>query len=110
MFAKVIPHPTLENVQLVTKPSRLVTFDVVSNPSHSTAKIQEFLTESHSISDELYQAITEDEEIFLEEGLDLGLGTTCACDLSSSKYECSSYIRQLIEEQFTSLNNLRFII
>lgn len=106
LFAKVKPHSSLPNVLEVMNPSRLITFDVVSNPSHSSARIQEFLTEGQ-VSPELYTAITEDEELVLE-GLDDFNG--CTCDLTSSKYECSTYIKQLIEEQFKTLNNLKFIV
>lgn len=91
----------------VTSPSRLITFDTVSNPSHSSARIQNFLTEGETLSEDLYTAITEEEEMVLEGLTDFD---GCACDLSSSKYECSAYIRSLIEAEFKTLNGLKFIV
>jgi hypothetical protein len=45
MAGKVVPHPNLENVNKVTKDLTVVTYDLVTNPSHKDAKVLSFCNE-----------------------------------------------------------------
>jgi hypothetical protein len=51
MFGQLKPHSIYEGVMEVVAPLRPITYDVVSNPSHKSAKIMQFVTESTTIYD-----------------------------------------------------------
>lgn len=101
MFGKFKKHPTIREVNEVALPIRTVTYDVVSSPSHKTAKIIEFIPESASEFQEDL-AITESSNLFL---------TTENIHLpESSKDIVDDYLLMVLNESFDNLKSVRFKI
>jgi hypothetical protein len=100
MFGRLKPHATLEGVNEVTMPLKAITYDVVSNPSHSSARILNFLTESLDFDDSEY----------VSEGLDDLIIENDVCLPGTCKEECSNYLMKLIDESFSNIKNIKFNI
>ncbi len=108
-FANVKPKSS-SGVMEVTLPLRSITYDVVSNPSHASARIMSFLNESDTIEGLQEVFISENENVILE-GLDsLIFESDHLCNPNSSKEECSKYLKSLICEHFDSLKVFKFKI
>jgi hypothetical protein len=107
MFGRVKPHEKLNNVMEVVTPLRPITYDVVSNPSHSGARIMSILTESESLK----YMLTEDSD-YVSESEEIGqlITESNVCIPGSSKEECSKYIMSLISESFDNVKPLKFKI
>lgn len=89
----------------VTTPLRPITYDIVSNPSHGSARILNFLSEDHSVNNikEILLNESNDEEVLLESIDSLIFESEHFCMPGSSKEECSKYLKTLLAEQFNSL-------
>jgi len=68
MLGKIKNHPTMENVVMPAEPMRPITYDIVTNPSHSTARVIDIISESDllSASQGYDQVISESEGLILE--------------------------------------------
>ena len=89
----------------VTTPLRAITYDVVSNPSHSGARVLNFLSENHSINSIKDILLNEsDADNVLFESMDsIIFESEQFCLPGSSKEECSKYLKKLLTEHFNSL-------
>lgn len=98
MLGSVKPHPTMEGVSLITSPIKPITYDIVTNPSHKSAKIISFIPESASnfISDS--SVITENEILVLEN----------AHLPISSKSIIDEYLLEILKENFSNLKSFKF--
>jgi len=95
----------------VTLPVRSITYDVVSNPSHGTARIMSFLSENQTIDGLSSMLMQQDELPPLLEGLDsLLFESEMLCTPGSSKEECSIYLKTLLTEHFNTLKTFNFKI
>ncbi len=95
MFARVINDPR-QNMLMVERPLRPITYDIVSNPSHQTATILEFLPEDVSLDNSNLNYLSESDEYFLNQD-HISIGQTNDTKL---------FVKSLIEESY---NNQRFI-
>jgi len=66
MLGRVQKHPTLENVIMPTEPLRPITYDIVTNPSHASARVIDVINESDLISIADEEIISESEGLILE--------------------------------------------
>jgi hypothetical protein len=93
----------------IVRPIRPITYDIVANPSHATAKILDFVTEGKSllaegkIMQEDLNLLTEDQELKNQMCID-GL---CFPSANEDLYE---YLNQLISDTYKNLGPLRFNI
>jgi hypothetical protein len=51
MFAKLKKHPKYDEVMEVVAPFRPITYDIVSSPSHNSARVIKLINENHSFND-----------------------------------------------------------
>lgn len=110
-FGNVKPRSTSSNVMEVTTPLRAITYDVVSSPSHGTARILSFLSENNSIEGIRSVLESEDNENPILESADSIIFESEHCCLpGSSKDECSKYLKTLIHEHIKSLKPFSFKI
>ncbi len=105
MFGRVKPHDTMNGVMEVTTPLKAITYDVVTNPSHSSARVMSFLTESNN-----YDSFIQESEEYVTESLDELMLENEICLPGTCKDECQSHLRSLFVESFNNVRNLRFNI
>ncbi len=99
MLGSVKPHPNMEGVSLITDPIRPITYDVVTNPSHKSAKIISFIPESASdFIDDGASLITENEILTLE---NVHLPIT-------SRKLIDEFLMNILKEQFSSIKSFKF--
>ena len=99
MFGRLQKHPTIKEVTEVVLPIKTITYDVVSNPSHKTAKIIDFIPES---------ANDFQEELLLTESSNFVLTNENAFCPTSSKELINQYLTDLISERFLNIKTLTF--
>lgn len=102
MFGKVRPHNTLPNVNEVSIPLKAITYDVVTTPSHKSAKIIEFLTENINEFNDGDSLLTESSNEFLL--------MENANKPTSSNEIINSYLKLVLEEAFDSIRPITFKI
>lgn len=105
MFGRVKPHDTMNGVMEVTTPLKAITYDVVTNPSHSSARVMSFLTESNN-----YDSFIQESDEYVTESLDELMLENEICLPGTCKDECQSHLRSLFVESFNNVRNLRFNI
>jgi len=90
MFARLVPDPN-NNVMVVEPPLRPITYDIVSNPSHTNANILEFLPEDFANLTSLNSlvAINESSDIFGDE-------------FNIPVNDFNLYLREIIENAYRS--------
>jgi len=68
MLGKIQKHPTLENVIMPAEPMRPITYDIVTTPSHSSARVIDIINESDllSMAEPGEELISESESLILE--------------------------------------------
>jgi hypothetical protein len=100
MLGSVKPHPNMEGVGLITDPIKPITYDIVTNPSHKSARVLSFIPEScnNFIDDECSNLITENEILTLEN----------AHLPISSKQIVDEYLMNILKEEFSSIKSFRF--
>lgn len=99
MFGRLQKHPTINEVTEVVLPVKTITYDVVSNPSHKSAKIIDFIPES---ADEFQ------EEMLLTEASSFILTNERAYCPASSKELINEYLLDLIKDKFLDIKTLQF--
>jgi len=99
MFGKLQKHPTIREVTEVVLPIKTITYDVVSNPSHKTARIIDFIPES---------ANEFQEESLLTESSSFVLSNENAYCPVSSRELVNQYLMDLISEKFLDIKTLKF--
>lgn len=106
MFGRVKPMEGNPSIMEVTTPLRAITYDVVTNPSHSSARVLNFLTENTS-----FQTLLQESEEYISESLfdDLLLENEINLPNKCSQ-ECDSHLMSLFAESFTNIRNLSFRI
>jgi hypothetical protein len=101
MFGRIVMEETAGvSIAKVEKPIRPVTYDIVTNPSHVSAKIVEFLPESAS-------------SFINEESADMSLLEESALSLDNIHLpnvneDIYSYLRELIKEAFHDVGIVQF--
>ena len=106
MFGRLRPSESMAGVMEVCTPLKAITYDVVSNPSHSTARVMNFLTESES---ESYSFLNESEDNYVTESFDeLILEGSDVCLPSGCKEECDKYLMTLLQESFNNIKPFKF--
>jgi len=105
MFGRVKPLESNPSIMEVTTPLRPITYDVVTNPSHSSARVLNFLTESNS-----YSSIIQESDEYIAESLDGLLLENEINFPNSSSNECDSYLLSLFADSFGNIKNLKFNI
>ena len=100
MFGKLVRDP-LSNRMYVEKPIRPVTYDIVTNPSHSGSVVLEFLPEdiNNLKSVENSQLITEDLGILETDNLSFN---------GNNITETIDYLSDLLEESYSSMRLVQF--
>jgi len=100
MFARVVNDPKSQMLY-VEKPLRPITYDIVSNPSHKTATILEFLPEDvNLIGDDSSSLITEDiDEFSIRNNINIIKNT-----------DTRQFVKQLLEHSYNSNKFIRFKI
>jgi len=71
MLGRLGKHPTMENIVIPQNPMRAITYDVVSNPSHASARIMAIVTESQLTGLKSVQSEVIEESMLLMEGVEL---------------------------------------
>jgi len=105
MFGRLRPSESMAGVMEVCTPLKAITYDIVSNPSHTSARIMNFLTESESD----YSLLTENESEFITESFDeLILEGSDVCLPSGCKEECDKYLMTLLQESFNNIKPFKF--
>jgi len=66
MLGRIQKHPTMENVIMPSEPMRPITYDIVTNPSHSSARVIDIINESDLLSIRDEEIISESEGLILE--------------------------------------------
>ena len=100
MFGKIKPHSTMPNVNEVVMPLKAITYDVVTTPSHSNAKIVQFLTENYNEFNDGDAIITESlNEVLLFENANAP---------TSSNEIVNDYLKMVLEEAFSSIKTIEF--
>jgi hypothetical protein len=99
MFGRLKKHPTIQEVTEVVLPIKTITYDVVSNPSHKTARIIDFIPES---------ANEFQEELLLTESSSFILSNEGAYCPTSSRELVNQYLIDLISEKFLDIKTLKF--
>ncbi len=99
MLGSVKAHPTMEGVSLITDPIKPITYDIVTNPSHKSAKIISFIPESvGSFENDSSDLITENEILVLE---------NAHLPISSRKI-VDEYLADILRQQFSTIRSFRF--
>jgi hypothetical protein len=102
-FANIKPK-TSNGIMEVATPLRAITYDVVSSPSHGSARILSFLNESQSIENIRDLLVSESNDEILLESMDSIIFESENYHFpDSSKEECSKYVKSLLLEHFNSL-------
>jgi len=70
MLGRLGKHPTMENVVIPYNPMRAITYDVVSNPSHSSARVLAIVNESQLIGKGDANEVIEESALIME-GIEL---------------------------------------
>jgi hypothetical protein len=104
MFSRVEPHPRFEGVMEVKTPLRPITYDVVTNPSHKTARMVQFSTESETLKslmqgDDEPTLVTEAEEILFNDNIK---------HPNTSKELVAQYLNELVREAYDDLKTITF--
>jgi len=96
MLGRLSKHPTMENVTMPADPMRPITYDVVTNPSHSSARVISITNESAlsemSSSD---QSEVISESCLIQEGINLPDSTVV-----------DSFMKDIVLESFNSYKPL----
>ena len=100
MFGKLKAHPTINEVVEVCTPLKPITYDVVTNPSHKSARIINFIPESYSDFNAGDNIITESNHFILS--------SENAHVPTSSKDILNDYLLMVLEESYGSLKTLKF--
>jgi hypothetical protein len=100
MFGTLRKHPSLTEAIEVVSPVRVVTYDVVTNPSHKNARILQFLSESFSEFDAGSNIITE--------SISYGLKNEKINEPKSSNNIVNEYVMMLLIEAFNNIKQLEF--
>lgn len=99
MLGSVKPHPHMEGVNLVTAPLKPITYDVVTNPSHKSARIISFIPESASeFVDDSLNLMTENEILTLE---------NCHLPISSRKV-VDEFLMDILKQEFNNIKSFKF--
>jgi len=61
MLGRIQKHPTMEGVIMPAEPMRPITYDIVTNPSHNSARVVKIVNESELLSD-----VSDDDEMITE--------------------------------------------
>lgn len=99
MFGKLV---TENNITRVQKPIRPITYDIVTNPSHDSARVLQFLPEN--INSFVGGGAGDSDVQLLEE---LAVDNIDMIDSNQSIYD---YLDQLIRESFNNLHGVNFAI
>jgi hypothetical protein len=105
MFGRVKPMDNNPSIMEVTTPLKAITYDVVTNPSHSSARVMSFLTESTN-----YNSFIQEDEEYVAESMDDLLFENEICLPGTCKDACNSHLMSLFTESFNNVRNLRFNI
>ena len=100
MFGKMKKHPTIQEVVEVCTPLKPITYDVVTNPSHKSARILNFIPESASEYSSGDTLVTESSNyiLSLEE----------AHIPRSSNDILNDYLMMVLQESFDNIKTLNF--
>jgi hypothetical protein len=104
MFSRVQDHPKMTGVMEVVGPVKTVTYDVVTNPSHSKARVVTLLNENQTFA----SLLTNDEAAIMEcinELSELGEHVNAPRDSI-----VSDYLKSLVAEAFDNQKTLFFHI
>jgi hypothetical protein len=86
----------------VVRPIRPITYDIVTNPSHSSARILEFVTEdiSNFLVDNSVNTQILQESCLCQDGI-------CLSDMNESVYD---YLDRILNSTFKTMGPIRFKI
>jgi hypothetical protein len=104
MFSRVQNHPKFEGVSEVVGPLKVVTYDVVTNPSHSKARVVSLLNENETIA-----SLMTDDEIAVTECVN-ELATLGDKINAPSNGIVKEYLKSLISEVFDNQKTIFFNI
>lgn len=100
MFGKLKAHPSIQEVVEVVTPLKPITYDVVTNPSHKTAHIINFIPESISELDSGDTLVTESgNQILTLENAHIPI---------SSRDILNEYLMMVLQESFNNVKTLHF--
>lgn len=99
MLGTMKAHPTMEGVSIVSDPIRPVTYDIVTNPAHKSARVLSFIPESSMeyVSGGL-DVMTESEIVMLEN----------AHLPTSSKKIIDEYLLDVLRKEFSTIKTFKF--
>lgn len=105
MFGRVKPMADNPSIMEVTTPLKAITYDVVTNPSHSSARVLNFLTESTN-----YSSIIQENDEYISESLNELMMENEICLPGTCRDECNSHLISVFTESFGNIRDLRFNI
>ncbi len=109
MFAKLKQHPKYDGVVEVVAPFRPITYDIVSSPSHNSARILKLFTESVNINHWLNSS-NESDLSFVNESEDIShvLESDNIGKVKSSSNDFREYMEDVIKRTYSHIRSVNF--